>query len=109
MKSGSIESRMQNLDDIEEIKQLQAHYLNSFITNKWDEVSGCFAENGTFDAHAGCVTGKTALNTFFKEKASRNHIGKEGLYAVHPIIKVDGDKAKGSWLCARNRITSHPF
>jgi hypothetical protein len=98
MASESLESRIQKLEDIEEIKQLQVHYVNSFIKTDWDEVIECFAENGTFNAHAGSATGRAALNKFFKDRDHRNHIGKEGLFVVHPIIQVDGDKAKGSWL-----------
>ena len=98
MKSGSLESRIQTIEDIEEIKQLQAHYINCIITNKWDEIAECFAENGIFNVHAGAATGKKAIKQLFVEKLSDNHIGKEGLYVVHPIIKVDGDKATGSWL-----------
>ena len=98
MESDSLESRIQNIEDIEEIKQLQAHYVNCVITANWDKVVDCFSENGTFDAHAGSATGKKALLKFFKETVANNHIGKEGLFLVHPIIKIDGDKAKGSWL-----------
>jgi hypothetical protein len=98
MKSGSLESRIQNLEDIEEIKQIQYQYVNSLILNKWDELVECFSENGVFNVHAGSATGKEAIKKIFVEKLAVNHIGKEGLYIVHPIIKVDGDKAKGSWL-----------
>jgi hypothetical protein len=29
---------------------------------------------------------------------SQIHIGKEGIFAVHPQITADGDSAKGNWL-----------
>lgn len=98
MKLGSLESRIQNIEDIEEIKQLQAQYINCVITTNWDEITECFTENGTFDVHAGIAKGKKAIKKIFVEKLSENHIGKEGLFIVHPMIKVNGDKAKGSWL-----------
>jgi hypothetical protein len=98
MKLNSLENRVQILEDIEEIKQLHVHYVNCVITTKWDELAECFSKSGTFDAHAGTATGREAIKKFFAEKVSNNHIGKEGLFAVHPIITVDGDKAKGSWL-----------
>ena len=90
--------RLEALKDIEEIKQLQAHYVNCVITTRWDELAECFSENGTFDAHAGSATGRKEINKLFKEKISDNHIGKEGLFIVHPIITIDGNKAKSSWL-----------
>jgi len=77
MKSDSLESRVQILEDIEEIKQLQAHYVNCVITTKWDELTECFSEKGTFDAHAGSATGRKAIKKLFVEKISENHIGKE--------------------------------
>jgi hypothetical protein len=93
-----LNKRLSTLEDIEEIKQLQAHYVNCVITTKWDDLVDCFSENGVFNAHAGVARGKKAIKKLFVEEISKNHIGKEGLFAVHPIITVDGDKAKGSWL-----------
>jgi hypothetical protein len=93
-----LEKRVQIMEDIEAIKQLQVYYLNCLITTKWAELLECFAEDGVFEAHAGVAKGKKALAKIFKEEISINHIGQEGLFVVHPIVTVDGDKAKGSWL-----------
>jgi hypothetical protein len=93
-----LEKRLRTLEDIEEIKKLQAHYVNCLITAKWDELVDCFAENGVFDAHAGVAKGKAAMTKLFTEEISKYHIGQEGNFVVQPIISVEGDKAKGSWL-----------
>jgi hypothetical protein len=98
MTTSELEKRIQGLEDIEEIKQLQVRYVNCVITNKWDELVDCFSKDGSFSAHAGDAKGKEAIKKLFLEDISLNHIGLEGLFAVHPIIKVDGDKAEGSWL-----------
>jgi hypothetical protein len=50
------------------------------------------------NAHAGIAKGKEAIRRLFTDEISNNHIGMEGPFVVHPIISVDGDKAKGSWL-----------
>jgi hypothetical protein len=98
MTSNSLGKRIQVLEDIEEIKQIQAHYVNCVINTRWDELADCFTENGLFSANAGDAKGKDAIKKLFTEEISKVHIGKEGLFLVHPIIKVDGDKAEGSWL-----------
>jgi hypothetical protein len=35
---------------------------------------------------------------FFTKLLAEHHIGQEGIFMVHPIIEVDGDKATGRWL-----------
>jgi hypothetical protein len=42
--------------------------------------------------------GKANIDRLFKEQISRIHVGKEGLFVVHPVIAVDGDEATGSWV-----------
>ena len=93
-----LEKRLRTLEDIEEIKQLQVRYVNYLTTTKWDELIDCFAETGVVDLHAGLARGKEAIAKLFKEKISISHVGLEGNFVVHPIISVEGDKAKGSWL-----------
>jgi hypothetical protein len=93
-----LEKRLRTMEDIEEIKQLQARYVNCLITTQWDELIDCFAENGVVDLHAGLARGKEAIAKLFKEKIAITHVGLEGCYVVHPIISVNGDRAKGSWL-----------
>jgi len=93
-----MDKRLRILEDIEEIRKLQVHYVNCLINTKWDELTECFSKNGMFSAHAGDARGKKAIKELFIKDISNNHIGQEGLFAVHPIISVDGDKAKGSWL-----------
>jgi hypothetical protein len=98
MDLSEMERRLKVLEDIEEIKKLQVHYVNCLINTNWDELTECFSKNGTFSAHAGDAVGKKAIKELFIKDISKNHIGQEGLFVVHPIISVDGDKAKGSWL-----------
>lgn len=94
-----VEKRIRVLEDIEEIKQLQAFYLNALMRTDWDAVVDCFAENAAVDvAFHKPVKGKSAIAKWFKEELSKTHVGMEGDFVVHPIISVEGDKAKGSWL-----------
>jgi len=98
MDLSEMDKRLRVLEDIEEIKKLHGYYVDCIIKTQWDEATDCFAENGTFDAHAGIARGKKAVYEIFTQEIYRNHIGMEGLIAVHPNITVDGDTATGSWL-----------
>jgi hypothetical protein len=94
----SLGQRILMLEDIEEIKKLQVQYLNCLITTKWDDLIECFAENAVLNLESGSATGREIITKHFKEKVSLNNIGQEGSFVVHPIITIEGNKAKGSWL-----------
>jgi hypothetical protein len=93
-----IEKRLRTLEDIEAIRQLQARYVNCLSTIEWDDLVDCFAEDGVVDLHTGIARGKKEIEKFFKEKIAITHIGMEGNFVVHPVISIDGDTAKASWL-----------
>jgi hypothetical protein len=98
MSLEELEKRIRIIEDTEGIKQLQARYINALITTQWDTLIDCFTEDGVVDLMAGLARGREAFTKLFKEKIALSHIGKEGCYVVHPIIDVEGDKAKASWL-----------
>lgn len=92
-------ARVRVTEDINEIKQLQWSYINALMTTRWDDVIECFAENALIDVYRHePVSGKAAITKWFKDELSKTHAGKEGDIVIHPIIDVEGDAAKGSWL-----------
>jgi hypothetical protein len=98
-----LQKKLQIAEDIEEIKKLQYRYVNSLILTAWDEIIEYFADNAEVDIGGEkktdtVVRGKAAISRLFKEGVSISHLGKEGIYAVHPIINVTGDTATGNWL-----------
>jgi hypothetical protein len=93
-----METRLKRLEDIEEIKQLQCHYVNSLINIRWDDLVGCFASDGVANLHMGQAKGKDELNRLFKENIARTHRGLEGVFVAHPIVSVQGDSATGNWI-----------
>ena len=94
-----MQERVQVVEDIKEIEQLQVRYVNGLMDTNWDETADCFAENGKVDVYLHePVTGRKNIEKWFKEELSQTHAGKEGDVCIHPIITVDGDKAKGKWL-----------
>jgi hypothetical protein len=102
-----LEKRLRIVEDIEEIKKLHLTYINALITCDWDVVEECFTENSVVDfKESGLLRGKPAISRDFRERISQSHIGKEGIFTVHPIISVEGDRAKGSWYFYH--FTYHP-
>jgi hypothetical protein len=94
-----MESRVRVTEDIQEIQQLQVRYVNALICTEWNDAADCFADNAKIDVYLHQpVTGKATITKWFKEELSQTHSGKEGDVCIHPIISVDGDKAKGKWL-----------
>ena len=86
-------------EDIEQIKQLHTRYVNALTYIDWDDVIKCFAEDSSIDVQfGGLIKGKAKIAKFFKEMLPQIHIGKEGIFTVHPQVTVNGDRAKGNWL-----------
>ena len=106
-KIQELENKLKVTEDIEEIKNLQYYYINCLSTHKWDEIVDCFTEDAEFDLRVVSKDGKTygafkkgkaEIAKEFKEGISKAHTGREGLFVVQPIIKVDGNTATGKWL-----------
>lgn len=94
-----LEKRVRVTEDIQEIHQLQRRYVNALMCTEWDKAVDCFSMNAKINVYLHKpIKGKAAIDKWFKEELSITHAGKEGDIVVHPIISVDGDKAKGSWL-----------
>ena len=106
-----LQEKLKISEDIEDIKRLQYQYVNSLILTKWDDIVECFAEDGEVDIGGekksdSIVKGKEAIGKLFKEGVSISHLGKEGIFVVHPIIHVNGDSAAGTWLAYFMHIRS---
>jgi len=100
----AIEDRLQLAEDIEAIKQLQYRYKNAFMTAQWDEVLDCFYEDATIDiAPDGSAVGKgmAEIKRQFGHMAEA-HVGSETDKVYHPVISVEGDKAKATWMVDDN-------
>ena len=94
-----LENRVRVTEDIQEIHQLQRRYVNALICTEWDDAVDCFADDARVDVYLHKpVTGKKAIEKWFKEELSKTHAGKEGDVCIHPIVSIDGDRAKGKWL-----------
>ena len=93
-----LEKRIKILEDIEAIKQLQIRYVNDLTTIDWDDLMDCFAEDAVVELSVGNVRGKKAIEDLYRDTIAITHVGQEGSSVVHPMISVEGDRARGSWL-----------
>jgi hypothetical protein len=98
MNIKELENRVRTLEDIEEIEKLQVHYLDCVNLADWDGATDCFTQDGILDINAGYAKGIEQITRLFKDDVAFIHIGQEGPFAVHPLVLIDGNKAKGSWL-----------
>lgn len=98
MNLEELDKRLKTLEDTEAVKKLHVQYVNCLNKAEFDDLLNCFAEDAIVDIHAGYAKGQSQITKLFKEELSRTFLGKEGPFAVHPVITIEGDKAKGSWL-----------
>jgi len=98
MSLEDLEKRVRILEDMDQIQKLQVHYVNCLTRASWSEVLDCFAENAVIDFPQGVWRGREGTEAVFRDLVSEMHVGLEGNFVVHPIVTVDGDTARGSWL-----------
>jgi hypothetical protein len=95
----ALTARLQEVEDVREIQELQYRYLDALMATDWDTCADCFAQDALVDVYLhDPVRGREGIRKWFKEELSLTHAGKEGDVCVHPIITVDGDAAKGDWI-----------
>ena len=98
MSMEELEKRVRRLEDMDQIQKLQVHYVNCLTTTSWPEVHDCFSDNAVIDFPQGVARGKKEIVAIFRDLVAHMDLGLEGNFVVHPIVTVDGDTAKGSWL-----------
>jgi hypothetical protein len=101
--SAELQKKIGNIEDIEAIKRLQYRYIEYLSYTKWDALVECFSENAEVDLGEGTqpstiIKGKEEIRKLYKEGVSISHVGREGIFVVHPVIEVEGDRATGTWL-----------
>jgi len=103
-----MEKRLKVYEDIELIKQLHIRYVNAHtFGNARDELE-CYTEDCVFDVGMEPLKGKKAIAEFMKQTELPESAEPipDGAFVVHPLITVDGDRAKGNWL--HYDMHSHP-
>jgi ketosteroid isomerase-like protein len=109
MKANDYEKRLKRLEDIQAIKDLHREYVYWVNECSWDKVIDCFTEDCSVNIGKwGVREGKASLQQLFKRDIAGNNHGKgrDGHFAIQPVITVDGDSATGHWLMYI--MLSHP-
>ncbi len=101
MDMRELSKRIQILEDLEAIKTLHHEYIYSLNNRQWEETTDCFTEDAVAQIwrHPRC-NGKVEIHRLFVETMSKINSGKgrDGHFATMPVIKVDGNRARGHWL-----------
>jgi ketosteroid isomerase-like protein len=97
-----LKAQVQNLRDVEAVKQLHIRYVNALTYANWEEVVDCFAQDAVSAVFMDRepIVGIDAIRDSFMNEIAKSdkHVGKEANLTLHPIITVDGDTAKGNWV-----------
>lgn len=94
----SLETNVQRLIDIEDIKNLKARYAK-YCDDNYNpaNLAPLFTEDAIWDfGDLGYAEGRDAIKEFFGN--SPNLVKFAVHYTVNPIIEIDGDTATGEWL-----------
>ena len=97
MSLEEIETKLQWLVDIEEIKQLKARYAAA-CDNEYDAdaIAGLFTEDAIWDGGMmGYAKTQSGIREFFVNASKLVGFAVHGL--SNPLIEIDGDRATGSW------------
>lgn len=101
MEAIEYETRLRRLEDIQAIKDLHREYVYWVNECNWDKVIGCFTDDCMVNIGKwGLRQGKESLPKLFKQDIAGNNrgTGRDGHFAVQPVITVNGDLASGHWL-----------
>ena len=98
-----MEKRIRTSEDIEQIKQLHARFVDAHVFGDAEGEAACFTEDGILNLGDMELKGKAEINKFGQkpeppEGKPVRPVLTEGGFVVHPQIKVDGDKATGHWV-----------
>lgn len=91
---------LDDLADIEAIKQVKYRYLRALDTKHWDDFADTLAEDITADYGPSIgnelhFTNRAELVEYMRTSLPANVITEHRV--THPDIVVDGDTATGSW------------
>jgi hypothetical protein len=91
--------KVQNLDDLEEIKKLHREYISYIDKLETDKVPDMFIDDATAEIQdSGVMRGKKAIEELYTQGyLSQRKTRTDGHLCGEPIISIDGDKARGRW------------
>jgi ketosteroid isomerase-like protein len=101
MSLEDLETRIQAIEDTEEIRRLHQNYINLMDNLQYEKVPDLFTDDATVEVRqSGVKRGRKELSQVYIDVLAKNR-GKtryDGHLAVQPDIQVFGDTAHGTWL-----------
>ena len=96
----NILKRIENIENLEALKDLHRRYMYYVNSHQWDDVLDCFTDDAVADIGMhGYHQGKDELSELFKVKIAKvNEKWNGGHFVTQPIISVDGNNATGFWM-----------
>lgn len=99
MNLEELAKRVQAIEDLEEIKKLHQKYIDLMDNLRYKEVLDLFAEDASVEVRNwGVLKGKEGLTEVYINRLGRRKERSEGHFVVEPVITVEGDTARGTWL-----------
>lgn len=97
--NAELETRIQVLEDIEEIRKLKAAYCAACDDDhNGDAVAALFVPDGTWGAVGRPKeTGTDEIAEFMYGVRNRGQMKRSAHQVFNPVIEVDGDTATGTW------------
>jgi len=99
MPTGSVEERIQVLEDIEDIRKLKARYCAGCDDDHNPEtLAALWTEDGSWEATGmGKWEGRARVKEFMTIMRTSGRLRNSAHNVFNPIINVDGDRATGHW------------
>ena len=95
-KYSEFEARLTRVEAIEAIQKLTYQYFDDLCLGKTEHLIDYFCEDCSFVLPRETLQGKEAVKKYLVSLEGW-HTGAETNFLVHPIIDVEGDRAKGNW------------
>ncbi len=99
MSLEELEKRVKAIEDLEEIKKLQRRYMSHLDNLEFAEAASLFTENATAEIrNFGVRRGPKEITDVYVNILGQRKERHDGHMVGQPIITVDGDRAKGTWV-----------
>ena len=99
MTMEELEKRLRAMEDLEEIKKMQRRYMSHLDALEFREASEMFSEDATAEVrNSGVRKGKKEIQDIYLNILAQRKERHDGHMVGQPIITVEGDTAKGTWV-----------
>jgi len=99
MTLDELEKRVKAIEDLEEIKKLQRRYMDHLDKLEFREAMEMFTEDATAEVrNSGVRRGKKEIEEIYLGILAQRKERHDGHMVGQPILTVDGDTAKGTWV-----------